>query len=48
MVPTLSQYEALGCFFLNKFGLYVNLTKCKYVDGTSEGHARSLWEMNVI
>ena len=38
----------LGVFFLNKFGLYVNLTKCKYVDGTSEGHARSLWEMNVI
>ena len=36
-----------GVFF-SKFGLDGNLTKCKYVDGTSEGHARSLWEKNVI
>ena len=38
----------LGVFFC-KFGLDGNLTKCKYVDGTSEGHAWSLWEKkNVI
>ena len=35
-------------FFNSKFGLDGNLTKCKYVDSTSEGHARSLWEKNVI
>ena len=35
---TFLQYKTLVCVFFSKFGLDGNLTKCKYVDGTSEGH----------